>query len=690
MDNVASAKIRNVALVGHGGSGKTSLAEALLYCAGVTARPGRVEDGSTVCDFEPEEQKHNVSISLALAPADFGDIRINVIDTPGYADFVNEVEAALSVADLAIVVVSAVEGVEVQTEIAWRLAQRRQLPRLIFVNKLDRERADFERTLEQLRNLFGAGIAPLELPIGHEAAFHGVADLLTDTAITYDAGRPSTGAIPDEMEQLEHRVREALVEGIVVADDDLMERYLDGDVPSAKELETTLAHGVASGSVFPVVCGSATKLVAIDRLATFIAEIGPSPLERRATEVRAGAEVTAVAIDPAGPPLARVFKTIADPYVGRISLLHVLSGTLRPDLVLVNSRTHTDQRLHSLQMLRGKEAVPVTEASAGDIVAVPKLTDVQTGDTLAPKNMPVVVVDDRVPLSPVLSIALRPRAKGDEDKLMTALHRLQEEDGALQLRREDETHQTVLSGMGDTHLQIACERLHRKYGVDVEIEPVRVPYRETITESAEAEGRYKKQTGGHGQFGVCNLRVEPLERGAGFEFVDAIVGGAIPRQFIPAVEKGLQEAMSNGGVFGFRVVDVKVTCYDGKYHAVDSSEMSFKMAASIGFREALQAAEPVLLEPVSRLEVTVPPSYQGDVLGDLNARRGRVLGTEAGEGDEQTVVALVPTSELTRYATDLRSLTGGRGHFSLRHERYDIVPEQIATRLMKQLAAERG
>jgi elongation factor G len=687
--NVPSARIRNVALVGHGGSGKTSLAEALLHCTGATNRAGRVEDGSTVSDFEPEEQKHGISISLALAPFEFGDCRVNVIDTPGYADFVNEVEAGLSVADLAVVVVSAVEGVEVQTEVAWRLAEQRKLPRMIFVNKLDRERADFERVLEQLRNLFGAGIAPLELPIGTESSFRGVADLLTDTAITYDSGKPETGAIPAEMEDMEHRVHDALVEGIVVADDDLMERYLDGDVPSAKELEITLAKGVAAGTVFPVVCGSATKEVAIDRLATFIAEIGPSPLERPTALVRAGTELTEVKVDPGGFPLARVFKTISDPYVGRISLLHVLSGTIRPDSVLVNTRTHSEEKLHSLQMLRGKEAQPVSEAQAGDIIAVPKLSDVQTGDTLAPKNMPITVEGHGRP-TPILSIAVRPKAKGDEDKLMTALHRLQEEDGALGVRREDETHQTVLSGMGDTHLQIAIERLQRKYSVDVDTEPVKVPYRETITGTAEAEGKYKKQTGGHGQFGVCNLRIEPLERGSGFEFVDAIVGGAIPRQFIPAVEKGLQEAMANGGHFGFPVVDVKVTCFDGKYHSVDSSEMSFKMAASLGFREALEKATPVLLEPISRLEVTVPSPYQGDVLGDLNSRRGRVLGTEAGERDEQTVVALVPTSELGRYATDLRSLTGGRGRFSVAHEKYEVVQPQFAERIMKQVGAERS
>jgi elongation factor G len=680
--NVPSAKIRNVALVGHGGSGKTTLAEALLVCSGALNRAGRVEDGTTVSDFEPEEVKRHISVSLAMAPTAVGDFRINVIDTPGYADFVAEVEAALSVADLAVVVVSAVEGVEVNTETAWRIAAELGLPRLIYVNKLDRERADFERTLDQLRDRFGAGVAPLELPIGHEAAFRGVADLLTDTAITYETGSPVTGEIPDDMSEIEHRVRDALVEGIVVADDDLMERYLDGDTPSTKELEATLAHGVASGTVFPVVCGSATKAIAIDRLAELICEIGPSPLERHPVSVRAGDKSTEVAVDPNGQPLARVFKTIADPYVGKISLIHVLSGTIRPDATLVNSRTHGEERLHALQLLRGKEAAPISEAQAGDIIAVPKLADARTGDTLAPKGSPVVI-DARPAPTPLLSIAVHPKAKGDEDKLMTALHRLQEEDMTLAVRRDDETHQTILSGMGDTHLQIVCEKLHRKFGVDVETEPVKVPYRETISKTADAEGKYKKQTGGHGQFGVANLRVEPLERGMGFEFADAIVGGAIPRQFIPAVEKGVQEAMATGGALGFPVVDVKVTVYDGKYHSVDSSEMSFKMAGSIGFREALAAAGPVLLEPISRLEITVPASAQGDVLGDLNSRRGRVLGTETGTGDEQVVIAQVPTSEVMRYATDLRSLTGGRGRFSLRHDRYEVVPAQLVDRIVK-------
>jgi elongation factor G len=676
------AKIRNVALVGHGGAGKTTLAEALLFCAGAINRQGRVEDGSTTTDFDPEEIKRQISVSLSLAPFEFEGHKINVIDCPGYADFVTDVDAALSVADLAVFVVSAVEGVEVQTEAVWRMAADRGLPRLVFINKLDRERASFERTLDQLRDVFGAGIAPLELPIGEESGFRGVADLLTDTAITYDTGSPVEGAIPDDMESLEHQVHDNLVEGIVVADDEMMERYLDGDTPSPKELEATLAVGVASAQVFPVVCGSATKGVAIDRLAKFICEIGPSPDSRPPVMVEAGSTTQEIACDPSGQPLAYVFKTLADPYVGKVSIFKVLSGTIRPDAVLTNPRTHTDEKLHGLFTLRGKEQDQVSEVPAGDIAAVAKLGDTGTGDTLAPKGTPVVVPRPEVP-TPSLSIAILPKSKGDEDKLMTGLHRLQDEDPALVVRRDDETHQTLLSGAGETHLAIVTERLARKFGVEVTTEDVKVPYRETISGQAEAEGKYKKQTGGHGQFGVAFIRIEPLERGTGFEFEDKIVGGAIPRQFIPAVEKGIQETMSQGGVFGYPVVDVRVTLFDGKFHSVDSSEMSFKMAGSLGFKEAMAKANPVMLEPISILEVTVPASQQGDVMGDLNSRRGRLQGTESGNNGEQIIVAQVPTSEIQRYAIDLRSLTGGRGRFTVRHSHYDPLPSHLWDKVKK-------
>jgi elongation factor G len=675
------ANIRNVALVGHGGTGKTTLAEALLYCAGAITRQGRVEDGTTTTDFDAEEVRRGISLSLALAPFEHDGFKINLIDAPGYADFVVELRTALSVADLAVLVVSGVEGVEVQTEVAWRMAGEMGLPRMFFVNKLDRERASFDRTMEQLRERFGAGVAPLELPIGEESSFRGIADLLTDKAHFYGDGKTTIGEIPPEMEAREHEVRDNLVEGIVVADDDLTERYLEGEEISPKELEEALAKGVAEASVFPVTCGSAAKLIGIDRLAQLICEVGPSPLDRPPVTVQAGSGTMDVVPDPAGQPLAVVYRTLTDPYVGKVSFLKVLSGTVRPDAVLTNSRTHSDERLHGLFTMRGKEQDQVPYLPAGDLGAVAKLSDTATGDTLAPKGTPVVVPQPEPP-TPVLSVAIRPKSKGDEDKLMTGLHRLQDEDSSLLVRRDDETHQTLLSGMGETHLSIVTERLLRKFGVEVETEDVRVAYRETITGQAEAEGKYKKQTGGHGQFGVAFLRVEPLERSGGFEFVDKIVGGAIPRQFIPAVEKGVIETMSTAGVYGYPVVDVRVTLYDGKYHSVDSSEMSFKMAASIGFKDAMAKAGPVLLEPISLLEVTVPMQFQGDVMGDLNSRRGRVQGTEAVGNGEQMITAMVPTSEILRYSIDLRSMTGGRGRFSVAHDHYDPLPAHLVDKVV--------
>ena len=681
MGSVPSSRIRNVALVGHGGAGKTTLAEALLFCAGAIPRMGRVEDGSATCDTEPEEVKRQLSASLTLASFDWKDHKVNLLDCPGYADFFGEVAAALSVADLAVFVVSAVDGVEVQTEAAWNLAASRRIPRMVFVNKLDRERANFDGTLAQLQGVFGAGIAPLELPVGEEASFRGVLDLLSDRAFTYDTGTTVEGPVPDDLASTEHQVHDALVEGIVVADDSLMERYLEGDALSFEELEKTLAHGVADAAVFPVVCGSATKGVGIDRLADFICEIGPSPTERPPVPVLAGDTVAEVAPDGDGKALAYVFKTVADPF-GRISMFKVLSGTIHPDEVLVNSRSHVEERIHQLFGLRAKEHLAIDAAPAGDIVATAKLADTVTGDTLAAKGSPVSV-EPPAAVTSLLSVAIRPKSKGDEDKLMTSLHRLADEDTAISVYRNDETHQTVLSGMGETHLAVTVERLKRKFGVEVETDEVQVAYRETITKTAEAEGKHKKQTGGHGQFGVAVLRIEPLGRGEGFAFEDKVVGGAIPRQFIPAVEKGVSEAMSVGGHFGYPVVDVKVTCLDGKYHPVDSSEMSFKMAGAIAFREAMAQAGPILLEPISLLEVRIPAALQGDVLGDLNGRRGRVQGTEVEDDGTSVVRSLVPTAELGRYAVDLRSLTGGRGTFTLTHDHYDQVPGAMAEKLRR-------
>jgi elongation factor G len=684
---VPTAKIRNVALVGHSGAGKTTLAEALLAEAGVVPRPGRVEDATTVCDTEPEAQKRGISVALALAPFEWKGHKVNLIDTPGYADFEGEALAGLRVADMAVFVVSAVDGVEGQTRHLWKVAASMGLPRMVFVNKLDRDRSSFDGTLAELRATFGAGVAPLELPIGAEGAFHGVADLLTDTAFLYDDGARSSGPVPPEMADEEHEVHDNLVEGIVVADDDLLERYLAGDVPSPEELERALAVGVDDATVFPVVCGSATACIGIDRLADLLCEIGPSPLDRPPVLVRAGDSTVDVRPDPAGPPLAYVFRTTADPFVGQIAMFRVLSGTVSEGLHLVNPRTGVDEQLHGLFSFRGRDRDELASVPAGDLAAVAKIT-ATAGDTLTPRGSPVTVPSVEPP-EPVHAVGISARRSADEDKLATALHRLLADDPSLRLRRDDETHQTVLAGQGETHLAVTLERLARKFGVEVDTEDVRIAYRETISAVARAEGKYKKQSGGHGQYGVAVVEVAPVERGEGFTFHDEIVGGAIPRQFIPAVEKGVVEAMAEGGPHGFPVVDVAVRCLDGKYHPVDSSEMSFKMAGRLAFRDAVAAADPVVLEPITRLEVVVPNEHQGDVMGDLNSRRARVQGTQAGDG-EATITALVPTAELARYAVELRSRTAGLGRFRAVHDHYDVVPAHLTDALTAHASPARG
>ncbi len=681
MPSYPTEQIRNVALVGHGGSGKTTLAEALLVQAKAITRAGRVEDGSTACDTEAEEHKRGISLSMALAPfewtTDAGQTcKINLIDTPGYADFMGEAEAALRVADLAVFVVSAVEGVEVQTEILWKRCAELRLPRMVFVNKEDKDRANFQHVLDQLRATFGSGFAPLELPLGEAGALHGVANVLTEEAIEYDADGSHHGApLPPDIEVAEHEMHDLLVEEIVTGDDEQLERYLSGDVPSVDELERTLAHAVLDCVEFPVLCGSAATGIGVDRLADFICELGPSPADRQSTVVAGGTEV-AIGADAAAEPLAFVFKTVVDQFVGQLSLFKVLSGTVKTDDHLLNPATGADERLHGLFMLRGKDQIPVTEVRAGDIAAVAKLAGTRTGHTLTPKGKPVTV-PPIAPAPAVYALAIKAKTQADDDKLSAALQRLQVEDTSLSVERREETHQTVLRGAGDTHLSVVLERLARKFGVNVVTEDLRVPYRETIAGAAEAEGKVKKQSGGHGQYAVAFLRVAPLERGKGFEFVDSIVGGAIPRQYIPAVQKGVEETMVHGGVHGFPVVDVRVECFDGKFHAVDSSEMAFRTAASLGFKEAMTKARVVVLEPVSLLKVEVPAGLQGDVMGDINSRRGRVLGTEQIESSHQEISAIVPTAELTRYAIDLRSMTGGRGRFEATHDHYDVLPDHL-------------
>ena len=619
-------KLRNVALVGHGGAGKTSLAEALLFVTGTINRLGRVEDGTTTTDFDPEEARRQISVSLGLAPFEYEGCKITLLDTPGYADFVSDVAAALRAADLVLFVVSAVEGVEVQTEVVWRMADELGLPRRLREQARPRT-ASFSRTLDELKDKFGAGVAPLQLPIGEEAEFRGVVELLDDSAVLYSdaSGKGTTGAVPAEMESEEHSVHDALVEGIVVADDDLMERYLADETIAAGELAGAVAVGIASGEVFPVLCGSATRVIGVDLLAGFIAAEGPVPQ----------------AAD--GQPVAFVFKTIVDPYVGRVNVFKVLQGTVKADVSLVNGRSMSEERLHQLTIMRGKEQESVSEVPPGDIAAVAKLADTTTGDVLGARARTSRCSPSRAPRAACSPVAYRRQVEGRRGQArQRAAPSARRGPRVYTSSATLETHQTLLWGMGETHLGIALERLHRKLGVEVETEDV----------PGGVPGDDHRERGGRGQVQEADrrpravrgrvLRVEPLERGTGFEFADKIVGGAIPRQFIPAVEKGVMETMEQGGVFGFPVVDVKVTCYDGKYHSVDSSEMSFKMAGSLGFKEAMAKATPILLEPISELVVTAPEANQGDIMGDLNSKRGRIQGSAVIGNGEVEIVALVP------------------------------------------------
>jgi elongation factor G len=682
-------RIHNVVLVGHAGVGKTTLAEALLARAGAIPRAGKVDDGTSVLDTEPESVKSRISMSLTLAPfewtaTDGQTYKVNVLDTPGAIDFAGEVDAAMSIADLAVFVVSAVEGVEPQTEMLWRRAAAMQLPRMIFVSKEDKDRADFHLVLQQLKDAFGSGIAPLELPLGEAASLHGVVDVLSEEALDYDAsGARHAEPLPSDVADEEHTLHDALIEEIVSGDDDQLERYLSGDTPSVAELERTLAREVLECLEFPVLLGSAATGVGIDRLADLLCELSPTAADR-ATAVVAGESSVDVPADPAAQPLLHVFKTIADPYIGQLSVFKVLSGTVRADDRLVNSTNGTDERLHGLFLLRGKDQTPVNEVVAGDIAAVSKLANTRTGDTLAPKGTPVRVAGV-ARRSPQYGVAIVPRTQADDDKLGNALARIQAEDPSLYVDRVEETRQTVLRGLGDTHIQVTIDRIARKFGVNVDLAPLRVAYRETVAGRAEAEGKLKKQSGGHGQFAVVNLRVDALPRGEGFVFKDATVGGSIPRNYIPAVQTGVEETMARGGVHGFPVVDVAVECYDGKYHSVDSSEMAFKTAASQGFKDAMESAGVLVLEPVSLLTVTVPSAYQGDVMSDVTTRRGRVQGSSTNEHGEQVIEALVPAAEVTRYAIDLRSMTGGRGQFEAQHHHYDVLPQHLVEKAKQTL-----
>ena len=685
MRKYATSDIRNVGLVGHQGSGKTSLAEAFLFDAKATTRLGSVADETSNLDYEPEEVRRKSSISSAFASCEWQKKKISIIDTPGDSNFFADTRNCMTVMDAAIVVVSAVDGVQVQTNKAWEYATELGLPRAVFLSKLDRERASFEDALKDVRKTLSDGVVALQAPIGAEDKFCGVVDLLANKAYRYEpdgSGSFKVEDVPADMKDQVKAAREALVDGVAATDDALTEKYLDQGDLTADELAAGLAAAIKGGKIVPAFCGSATRNIGAQPLLDFIAANFPSP---EARGVKKG-------VDPKGNPVecppdagatfsGQVFKTVADQFAGKISVFRVWSGTLKADSGFQNTSSETHERFGQVLVLNGKTTSPLPEAGPGDIVAVAKLKNTATGDSIAEDKHPVKF--EALPVAQaVISFAVRPKNKGDEDKLANALPRIIEEDPTIQISRDADGKEILISGMGQLHVEITVEKMKRKFGVEVELAPPRIPYRETIKgRSMGVEGKHKKQTGGRGQFGVCYIDIEPAVRGAGFEFVDNIVGGAIPRQFIPSVEKGIKNCMTRGIVSGYPVVDVRVSLNDGKYHDVDSSDMAFQMAGSKGFKKGFKAAKPILLEPLMSIEVSTPDDVMGDVIGDINSRRGRVLGMDS-KGRMQIIKATVPMSELLKYAPDLRSITGGRGSFSMEFSHYEELPGPLAEKVM--------
>jgi elongation factor G len=686
----AADRIRNVALVGHRGAGKTSLHEALLFQAGAVSRLGSVTEQSTVSDADPDEQGRQMSISLALSSFEWQQRKVNLLDTPGDASFVADALGALRVCESAIFVINAVMGVEVHTQRLWSRAAELDLARLVFVNMLDRERADFFRALESLKQAFGPHVVATEIPIGSEQEVSGVIDLVDMKAYEYtDATRENCAeiAIPDGELPRAQEYRERLMDEVSETSDALMERYLDGETISHDEIVSALKEGTNHGSLFPVTCGVATRNLATNRLLDAIVEDLPSPVKHGGLDA---GEVT-LHPDEDAELFAYVFKTRADPFAGRINLFRVYQGTIRPDTQVLNTRTHGKERIGQLVTLHGAETTHADEFGPGDIGAVAKLKETRAGDWLAARDEPISMPSIALP-APVMAFAIAGVGGGsaaDEDKVFTALRRLQEEDPTIDLHRDAQTGEQIVAGLSQVHVEVIVERLRSRFGVAVSLKPPRVPYQETIRATARAHGRHKKQSGGRGQFGDCHIAIEPLSPGEGFEFVSEIKGGVIPTSFIPAVEKGVQEAMQAGVVAGFPVKDVRVRVYDGSYHTVDSSEMAFKVAGSLAMRQALEDASPVLLEPIMHVAINVPESAVGDVIGDLNSRRGRPLGMEPAGPGMTEIQAEVPMAEMLSYAPELRSLTGGQGEFGMNFARYEEVPAHLAPKVVSAARAER-
>jgi elongation factor G len=682
-------KIRNVGIVGHGGVGKTSLVEGMLFAAGAVTRLGRVDDGSTTTDFDPDEIKRKISINTSVAYCDWKGHRINLVDTPGYGDFIADARAGLRVVEAAVVVVDAVAGVQVQTEKVWKFATEYTLPCVVVVNRLDRERADFFRTFDSLGRRLKGRLVALHIPLGEESGFRGFVDLVKMKAVTFAGGKPTEGEIPGEAGDRAKEYREKLVEAAAETDDDLLAKYLEEGTLGEAEMLKALKTGIAQGKLVPVMCAAATKSIGVNALLDLIVDSLPSPAAR--TEV-AGTDLKTKqaanrAADAKAPVTALVFKTLSDPHIGKLSLFRVMTGTLKADSTLLNPAHGARERMGHVSWLQGKTQKNVEALGPGEIGVAQKLKETQTGDTLTEEAQPFELPKITFPEA-AISFAIQPKTRGDEDKISNALARIAEEDPTVHYHFDPETKQLLVSGVGSMHVEMVVERMKRKYNVDVSLLPPRIPYKETVKGRAEGQGKYKKQTGGRGQYGDTWLRVEPMPRGGGFEFVDDIFGGAVPRNFIPSVEKGVRDCMKKGILAGYPVVDMKVTLYDGSYHDVDSSDMAFQIAASMGLQKVFMDARPILLEPIVNVEVTTPADHAGDVIGDLNSRRGRIVGMEPA-GETAVVRAVAPMSEMLTYESSLRSMTGGRGGYSMEFSHYEEVPAFLADKVIKEAKTEK-
>lgn len=684
MAKYESKSLKNLAIVGHGGTGKTSLCESFLFISGKNERLGRVDDGTSIMDYEPEEQKRRISISSSINFVEWNKYKINIIDTPGDSNFTYDIKCSMSVVENALVVIDAVSGVEFQTQKVWEYADGFNLPRIVFINRLDRERADFSAALASIKNKFSKKVTPVCLPIGKEDKFNGIVDLISSKAYLFSDNKGAGKAtdIPADMADEAKNMRSAMVEDIAETDDDLMNKYLEAGELTAEEIKQGLRKGVTSGNLIPVVCGSAIKGIGISLLLDLIVDSMASPVNRGAIKGKKpggdAAEERKTSEDE--PFSAIVFKTIADPYAGRLTLFRVYSGKLNPDSSIYNSTKKISEKFGNIFFLEGKNQKPAEVLIPGDIAGVAKLKETVTGDTLCNEKAPIIFEKVEVP-PPIMSFAIEPKSRGDEEKIASSLHRLTEEDPTIVFSRDLQTKEMILSGMGQVHIEVNIEKMKRKFGVEVNLHTPKVPYKETIKGKTNVQGKYKKQSGGRGQFGDCWIDIEPLPRGTGFEFADKIVGGVIPQQYRPAVEKGIVEAAAEGVLAGYPVVDFKISLVDGSYHTVDSSEMAFKIAGSMAFKKGVMQCQPILLEPIVNIDIEIPEEYMGDVIGDLNSRRGRVLGMDT-KGTNQVIKGQVPLAEILKYAPDLRSMTSGRGNFTYTHSHYEEVPSFIAEKII--------